>query len=301
MENFLFLPRGLAAALSDISFAAIFGLVIASLWMQSDGEERLHVRLRGGLQICTAAMLLALIAQTYLLTATMTGSSGLTAVWGQCAGVMTGTHAGRVLLCSGCVTLALIGLLVVQRKWQLRVQTWTLLTGLVVLAAIRAATGHPAADGDFTLAEFVQCIHLLSIATWAGGIIAAGFFVVPALLRAQQDEAIVAFLRPLSRTVAIALVLVVLSGIYNSYRGLNGSVTPLLHTQWGGLLDLKVLLVCIAVAMGASNRRMLLKSRDLPPLPILRLAQMLRAESVVMMLILLVSAFLANSPPPASF
>jgi putative copper resistance protein D len=300
MENFLFLPKALAAALSDVTFAANFGLVIVSLWLQGDSEKRLHRDLRHRLNVCTAAMLLALIAQAYLLTATMIGSSAFAAVCGQFAGVMTGTHAGRVLLCNGCVILALIGLLLVQRGWQTRTQTWTLLAILVTLAAARAAIGHPAADGDFTLPEFAQFIHLISIATWAGGIITAGFFVLPALHRAEQDEAIVAFLRKLSRTVTVALVLVILSGIYNSYRGLDGSMAPLLRTQWGGLLDIKVFLVCIAVAMGASNRRMLRRSQGRSAQQISRLAVVLRVEASMMVLILLVSALLANSPPASS-
>jgi putative copper resistance protein D len=300
MENFLFLPKALAAALSDVTFAANFGLVSVSLWLQSDSEKRLHRHLRYGLNVCTTTMLLALIAQAYLLTATMIGSSAFTAVCGQFAAVMTETHAGRVLLCNGCVTLALIGLLLVQRGWQTRTQVWTLLAMLVTLAAARAAIGHPAADGDFTLPEFAQFIHLISIATWAGGIITAGFFVLPALHRAEQNEAIVAFLRKLSRTVTAALVLIVLSGIYNSYRGLDGSMAPLLRTQWGGLLDIKVFLVCIAVAMGASNRRMLCRSQALSAQQISRLAVVLRVEGVMMVFILLMSALLANSPPASS-
>lgn len=300
MDNFLFLPRALAAALSDIAFAASFGLVIVSLWLQSDNEERLHGRLQRGLIVCTAATLLALAAQTYLLTATMVGSSGFAAVCGQFVAVMTGTHAGCVFLCNCCLTLALLILLVLQRGWKTRANTWTLLAVLITLAAIRAATGHPASGGDFTLPEFVQFFHLISIATWAGGIIAAGFFVLPALLRSQKNEAIEEFLFTLSRTVTIALLAVVLSGIYNSYRGLDGSVAPLLRTQWGGLLDLKVFLVCIAVAMGASNRRILRRGRVLSSKQISRLSLVLRAEGVVMVLILLVSALLANSPPADS-
>jgi len=304
MDNFLFLPRALAAALSDIAFAASFGLVIASLWLQSDSEEQLYGRLRCGLELSASAMLLALFAQTYLLTATMVGSSGFAAVCGQFVAVMTGTHAGHVLLCNCCVTLALLVLLIVRRGWRTRAKTWTLLGVLVILAATRAATGHAAADGDFRLPEFVQFFHLISIATWAGGVIAAGFFVVPALLRDEQSEAnaetITAFLLKLSSAVTVALLVVVLSGIYNSYRGLDGSVAPLLHTQWGGLLDIKSFLVCVAVAMGAINRRILRKGRELSWTQISRLAMILRVEGVVMMLILLVSALLANSPPPDS-
>jgi putative copper resistance protein D len=187
-----------------------------------------------------------------------------------------------------------------RRFRQSRTGTASLLSVLAVIAATRAATGHPAADGDFTLAELVQFVHLASIAIWSGGVIAAGFFILPELLHTQQIEAIRQFARRLSQTVTIALVLIVLTGVYNSYRGLGGSLVPLADTQWGILLDIKIVLVCLAITMGAFNRQMLQANRSLPALQAGRLARVLQIEAIVMMLVLGVSAFLANSPPVSS-
>jgi copper resistance protein D len=99
----------------------------------------------------------------------------------------------------------------------------------------------------------------LATALWAGSVIVAGIIVLPGMLRRLDIDRIAPFTRKLSRAVTVGLSLIVLSGIYNSYRGLGGSLTPLAGTQWGKVLDLKL--------------------------------------ALIMLLILTVSAWLANSPP----
>jgi putative copper resistance protein D len=300
MENFLFLPRSVAAALFDAAFAGASGLVVARLWLASDSGAKLAAGLQRRAVFCACAMLVALSAQALLSTATMIGSAGFGVIRGQFADVLTGTHAGRALLCNGGIALLLLVMVSLPRMWQSRGGTAFLLALLATLAATRAATGHPAADGDFTLPELMQFVHLASIAIWSGGVIAAGFFVLPELLRAEQGETMSKFAWRLSQTVTIALALIVLTGVYNSYRGLGGALGPLVGTQWGRLLDIKIVLVCVALAMGAFNRRALRASRSLSAVQARRVAVVLRMEAVVMLIILTVSALLANSPPASS-
>ncbi len=301
MDNFLLLPRTLTAAAFDIAFAGAIGLVIVGLWSELDPDEKLCRKLRNARRFCSIAMLVALAVQGLLLTATMTGSPLWREIRSQLALALTGTHAGRVLLCSFALALIFFALLLLYPGIKKRARTRWLLAALVGLAATRAETGHAAGDGDFRLAEWVQLAHLISIAIWAGSVMAAGFIVLPAMLRDQLTEPIGKFMRKLSRNVTIALVLIVLSGIYNSYRGLGGSLTPLVQTQWGYLLDIKIALVLVAVAMGASSRRMLQRNRILSLRQVSRLTVVLRIEAIVMLLILTVSACLANSPPANSF
>ena len=301
MDNFLLLPRTLAAAALDIAFAGSIGLVIAGLWSELDPAAKLYRKLRKAKRFCSIAMLVALPVQAWLLTATMTGSSLPREIRSQLVPVLTATHAGRVLLCSFALALIFFFLLLLYPGDSRRTGTQWLILALFGLAATRAATGHAAADGDFTLPEWVQLVHLVSIAIWAGSVMAAGFIVLPTMLRDRLTEPAGKFTRKLSRNVTIALALIVLSGIYNSYRGLGGSLTPLVHTQWGHLLDIKIALVLAAVAMGASSRRILQRNHILSLQQVSSLAVALRTEAIVMLLILTVSAWLANSPAANSF
>ena len=294
-ENFLFLPRALAAAIADIAFATLIGSIAASRWLCAS-DTSLRDRLRRAAVLSAVLLLLAFCVQGYLLTATMAVSAGSEAVWEQLAAVLTGTHAGRMqtALVGTCVLLIL--LVPFHSVWSAHFGSIALSAGLILLTALRAATGHAAGDGDFTLAEFVQFSHLASIAVWSGGVMTSAF-LVPAMLRGNLDHA-GPFLRRLSAAATIAVVVVIATGVYNSWHGLGGAAAPLAHTQWGFVLDIKALLVCIAMVLGTCNRRLLHSSERAAAVSASRLAKLLRAEAAVMLLILCISAVLANSPPP---
>jgi putative copper resistance protein D len=169
---------------------------------------------------------------------------------------------------------------------------------LALLAASRAASGHAAVDGGSSLAEISQFLHLASIAVWSGGVIASGLVVVPRLWRADRPEQVVTFTTRLSRVVTVALLVVVVTGAFNAYRGLGTSLLPLAHTQWGVLLTAKLALVLIAISIGAYNRRIVRAPVTFARTQAPQLVQALRWEAVVMLLILTISAFLANSATP---
>jgi putative copper resistance protein D len=297
MDNYLLLPRALAATLSDGSFAALFGIVLAGLWLTRQRPTALRTTLQRVSLACAALLLLALCGQAFLVTASMIGSMDPAAVRLQIRAVLTETHAGRNLIAQTCVVFPLMASLAFRRMHTTSAHPWLLLTLATLLAAVRAASGHPASDGDFTLPEYMQFLHLTSIAVWSGSVIVAGLLVLPSLLRDRDHDAIGQFLRKLSGTVTAALLFVILSGVYNAWHGLGGSLRPLAGTQWGYLLDAKLVLVLAALALGFLNRRTLRRNPALSLKLAASLTTMLLTEAVVMLLILTVSAFLANSPP----
>jgi putative copper resistance protein D len=300
MDNFLFLPRALAAAAFDTSFAGAVGVLAACLWLNGSGDKAIPavlVSLQRALILCAACMVLILPLQLWVLTGTMVGSSSVAQIAPQLAGVLTGTHAGRVLI--PAFTFAVLLLVFSTITASVRHNRGVILGLIFVtgLAAMRSASGHPAADGDFTLSEGVQLIHLSSIAVWGGGVMVAGLLVLPPLLRSQSFEIMTRFAGRLSYAVTYALLAVMLSGIYNAWRGLGGRLPPLIHTQWGALLDLKTVLVLTALALGATNRLLLRRNSVLLEPDAAYLTQWMRLEALVMVGILAVSGFLANSPP----
>jgi putative copper resistance protein D len=251
-------------------------------------------------------MLLLLTIQTWLLTASMIGSSSLPAVRAQLTEVLTATHAGRVLIPQTALTLLLLltaSLRGIAAKSQ-AIGIYTALTLTATLICVRAASGHAAAQGDFTLPELVQFLHLSSIAIWAGGVMIAGLSVVPQLLRSQAATNPTAhlthFAHRLSRTSLYAVLLVAITGIYKAWIGLDGSLHPLARSQWGILLTIKSALVILALAIAARNRQILRRNHPLLEPDAALFAQWLKAEAIVMLLILTLSGFLANSPPPST-
>jgi putative copper resistance protein D len=297
MDNFLLLPRALAATLSDAVFAALVGIALVRLWLGQQVFLELQEKQRRVSLACAALLLLALCGQAVLATASMIGSTDPAAVRLQLGAVLTETHTGRNLIAQGCVAILLLPLLTLRRSRDTAADAWTLLALVTLLAAVRSASGHASSEGDFTLREFVQFVHLASIAAWAGSVIIAGLLALPTLLRERLTDTIGQLMRRLSSTVTIALAFVVLSGVYNAWHGLGGSLHPLANTQWGYLLDAKLVLVLAALAMGFLNRRLLRRNQTLTLKEAASLTTMMLAETVVMLLILTVSAFLANSAP----
>ena len=222
MNNFLFFPRALAASLFDVAFAVTSGLTLTRLWLRTDAMPQVDRRLLRGLMLGGVIMPIALVAQAWLLTATMLGSSVSSSVCDQLPFVLTQTHSGKALLSSGLVVIAFLLVISLRRA---RGDVLLPIGLLTILATTRAAAGHAAADGDFTLSEFVQLVHVASIAIWSGGVIAAGYVVIPTMISANQTEAVTQFMRKMSYTITVAYPsdrakrhLQLLSGLRWAYR-----------------------------------------------------------------------------------
>ena len=290
MDNFLFLPRAFAAAVLNIGFACATGLVLLAVLI-----PREQPRIRRAMPAVWAAILVALLLQLWLTVATMTGSIEPSTMREAFTDVLAGTHAGIMVGCS--VVAAVLGLAC---SVTVRGKDWTrsAIAVLVLLAALRSASGHSAVDGFFSATEFVQFLHLASTAVWSGGIIVSSMFVFKHGKQVGDAVEISVYMRTLSRVATVCVAIVLLTGVYNSYRSVGRSFTLPDHSQWGGFLIAKVLLVCLALGMGAYSRSIVHAPIEMSAASLSRLAMALRLEAAAMVLILAVSALLANSPMP---
>ena len=93
------------------------------------------------------------------------------------------------------------------------------------------------------------------------------------------------------------MALVVLSGMVRGYTTIAGDFRALVHTSWGLALVAKLCMVVVALTLGAVNR-LSLRQPEWPKSRRLRSARVLRAEAVAMLAVLILSATLANLPPP---
>jgi putative copper resistance protein D len=298
MENFLLLPRAVVASLFDIGMAGLIGVSLARLWLNCGVEgESIILALRRAFLVCAALMVSTLPLQLWLLTATMVGSSSAGEVARQLMDVLMQTHAGRVLIPDFALSFLLLLVSAIPSLARRRSGIFLGIAQAVTLLVFRSASGHAAADGDFTVSELVQFLHLASICAWAGGVMIAGAIVLPRLISLNRVDEITDFGRRLSRTSSVAVLFVSLSGVYNAWRGLGSSLHPLFHSQWGSLLVLKSGLVGTALALGASNWLILRGEGRLSTRDATRFASRVRVEAAVLLAVLLVSGWLAGSPP----
>ncbi|WP_053639482.1 copper resistance protein CopC [Streptomyces sp. NRRL F-4707] len=119
----------------------------------------------------------------------------------------------------------------------------------VALALTWAAAEHAAAGPQVPVAMASSVLHLLATAVWLGGLAA-----LLTTLRASRSAPGAATVVRFSRTAFAAVTVLVVTGVYQSWRGL-GSWQALTATTYGRLLLAKVVLAAVLLGAAAVSRR----------------------------------------------
>ncbi|HWE50805.1 MAG TPA: CopD family protein [Bryobacteraceae bacterium] len=290
----------LFAALSDAAYAGAVGCLLAIRWLDDPSPGANAVRPSGLVRVylaSLAALILCHLVRPWLLAAGMSGSSGFVSNLAFIPTVLSSTHMGRVwYFDSVAVAVLLVATLFAARTGR-RAPAWPFVLALVLFAGAKAASGHPAGAGNSPLPEISMGFHFLSIALWAGIVIASGLVVIPHLAHSAEPEALWRYGRILSRTITWNLPVILLSGVYISYSELDGALSGLWLSGWGNILIAKLILVGLALALGALTRFRCVQ-RPATGERAKLMVQLVRAEAVVMILILCISGLLANTAPP---
>lgn len=278
----------LANGVADVAFSLSLGAFAAFTWktLPVTYDRKLFVL------IGLAALLIAIAqpVQLVVLTAGMTGAARFAELVPQFRDVLS-THAGWILLPQTVAAgVAAVAALIPSPR---RLRLALVAVSLLALSFFRAASGHAASDGNYSLRELAQWIHLVATAVWAGGVILSAR-LLPSFRETDLQHANGCRLSVQSAT---AIVFILLSGIWNTWLGVDGDIRGALHTRWALLLGIKLLFVLAALALGATNRRTLQQ----PPTAqtMRRLCVTLRVEAVAMLVILMLSAWLGSVAPAA--
>lgn len=292
------------------SVAAVGGLVLAALLVPRDLPDGDVLR-RRALRLAGAAAGVWLAAEALrvvLLTSSLLGVPATAVPPRAVLDVLVGLAPGRAAL----VTAVLLLLVVVgsrlrtdrpgparfpsarfpSARWHSPV---LLVLALAALLSPVVLAGHSAGSGDHALAVTSLAVHVVTAATWVGGLGAV-------LLLARTSP------RPgpvVRRFSALALGCVVLLGVSGvvSAAVLTGARSPaalaaLLGSGYGALLLVKTGALALLVAAGALHRRRTVTALEAGrPRAFARLAA---AEVVLMGLTIAVAVALAASPPPVA-
>ena len=240
----LWLAQVVIAALADIAFACTLGGALLSVWLLKENATAPVSPARFGwvrarrLSIGGAIVLaVADLVLVWLQAASMSGAP-LFDAFAPVVTVVTGTHAGVgwAIAFAGSVLL-ILATISANAKGSPRLGLFAV--GALVAAAGKASVGHAADAGAFSLAEGVQTIHLLATAVWGGVVIAGAWRVLPALGTSLARAFLIRIAGKMSTMAVIAVSLVILTGIYNAWRGLGGSAETLETSGWGHVLVVK--------------------------------------------------------------
>lgn len=289
----------LFAALSDAAYVGVTGCLVATRWLVDTFPGTNAVRPPSIVRLyraSLAALIVCHIVRPWLAAASMSGSSGFTSNLALIPTILSSTHVGRVWYVNSFAVAALLVATLLRMRAGRRVADWPFVLALILMALAKAASGHPAAAGDFSLPEISMLLHYLSIAVWSGVIIVSGLLILPYLAEFSDPNTVWRYGRILSRTITWILPVILLSGVFISYRELNGKLNGLWLSGWGKILIAKLILVALALTLGALTR---FRCVQCPPTNrrAALMVRLVRAEAAVMIVILCVSGLLANTAP----
>jgi putative copper resistance protein D len=298
------------AVFSDAAYALVIGTLLAGRWLVAAREHQVgdlslnQFLLRRLLLPSVAVLILAHLVHPWFLAASMSGSDDFRTNLGTIPMILSSTHQGTLWYVNSAALIALVAVTVVGRVRRNGVVAAVIFATLCLIAFAKAASGHAADEGDFTLLELCQLVHILATAIWAGAILVSGLVVAPRLSRCAPRlsrsagfAALWSYAGLLSKTVTWALGALLVSGIYTSDRELGNSLTALRTSAWGKILLIKLAFVVAAIALGAMNRLLCLK-RPATAERSLLLRRLLMTEALLMVCILCLSGLLGSTAPP---
>jgi putative copper resistance protein D len=302
----VFLLSVLLAILSDAAYALIIGALLTGRWLSALGTSTKHPAAAAPafaprsrhrlLLVCIAALLLAHLIHPWFIAASMSGSIRFAENLALIPTILSSTHQGKLWYINSFALLALFAATLFAPASKKAIVTGITLAALVLIAFAKASSGHAADQGDFTLTELSQLLHILSTAVWAGAVLVSGFFVLARLGQPADTAALWIYGNRLSKTVTWALIALLVSGIFTADKELNNSWPALWASAWGKILLIKVAFVLIALFLGSVSRFLCLQ-RSATGKRAALLARLLFAEAVTMLFVLCLSGLLANTAP----
>ncbi|MGW7238687.1 copper resistance CopC/CopD family protein [Streptomyces sp. NPDC054804] len=129
----------------------------------------------------------------------------------------------------------------------------------VALALTWATAEHASAGIQVPLAMTSSVLHLLAMSLWLGGLTA----LLTTLYRATATPLPAAVVTRFSRVAFASVTVLVVTGVYQSWRGL-GSWQALTDTTYGRLLLMKLAAVTLLLAAASQSRRWTAKLAGVP-------------------------------------
>ncbi|MDR5853675.1 CopD family protein [Caballeronia sp. LZ062] len=294
----------LFAAFSDVAFACTLGAVLLRGWLHREqalatasAAQRAWRRASALGLLAALVFMLCGFVSLWLQSAAMSGASILDAgssLWL----VATATHAG-IGWAASIAGGALLALAAATSRPFGAARYGVAALGALIAASGKAAIGHAADAGAFSIAEGVQLLHLLATGVWGGVVIAGAAVVLPALDASTARASLLRVVVRMSRVATLAVAVVIATGLFNAWRGTGGSAAPLTQSGWGHALIVKAALVAAALALGALNRWSALPQlqRTASTTDAHTVINLMRVEALLMAGVFLAASVLSHSLP----
>ncbi|MFG3095250.1 copper resistance CopC/CopD family protein [Streptomyces sp. NPDC048202] len=167
------------------------------------------------------------------------------------------TRPGELLLARLALLLVAAGCALCLRRWPVP-RPYAVTTGAILAVALAltwSAAEHASAGIQVPLAIASTTLHLLATAAWLGGLAA----LLLTLRAGLPPQVVTRF----SRMALTSVIVLVVTGVYQSWRGL-GSWQALTDTTYGRVLLAKLAAVTLLLTVAAWSRRWTARLADVP-------------------------------------
>ena len=173
--------------------------------------------------------------------------------------------------------------------------------GLAVTVSF-AVWGHATELSPTAISLAADAIHATAAALWLGGLV--GLVMVLSVRTPETVRATAGIIGRFSRMAFWSVIALTLAGLTLTITGSGASLNSILTTTWGQLVLAKIGLTLIVVLIAAWNRRTLVPSLTSPTENTDELAvrwatllRTIRAEAVLLVAVLALTAIVVNVPP----
>lgn len=275
--------RTICIWLMDLSLALLAGSAILNV-------KAKHPRLR---KLAIAGLLLlAVVTPAYLLaTAASFTEQPLPDAISQIPLVLTHSQTGRLVwpLAAGWLLMSMALFGHISRTATVVVA----LSGFVLAAWARAASGHAGDNGLFMAAVMIHTVHIVAACSWAG-LLAAYLTLGNKAASANHGEVI----RYLSEMALLCLLTVMFTGLADVLRIVEAAgKTSFLTSGYAADLGVKLLLAAGAAGLGGLNRFLVMPGIGESPKLQHRFMVIALLETVVLGLVMLLGVQLGSSMP----
>jgi copper resistance protein D len=254
--------HGITAWLELISLAFCIGLLVCRLLVfppSALAEFPEHGDLPGRawrlFGIALAVIFAGSAVDLFIRAAGMSGRP-VSAVFPVMSTVLFQTHYGRVWIVRiAAVLLLSFFLWSGLRHRDSRIFLVSALALAVFIASTRSASGHASDAGDFSMAEIMDWLHIVAASVWGGGLFVLSVVILPEIIRPDDFPAplLASVASRFSRLAGIAVGVLALTALYNAWLHV-GSLEGLWLTPYGLTVVVKILLFFLLINLGAFNR-----------------------------------------------
>lgn len=277
---------GVARWLGYAGSALLLGVLVVLAWCWPEGRgSRASVLLWSGVGVLAVGAVLEL-----LLKGPYDASLGVSAICrGDLVWEVLGTTYGRAVLVRFLLALVGAGLILRPNRWVIGL--WALAVGVTF-----GLSGHAAAGSQRALTLLSETVHAVAASIWLGGLALL-------LTVALRSGAALEVARRFSRLAFGCVVAVVVTGLFQTWRGVGWSWGALSGTEYGHVLLFKLAVVVYVLFLAGLSRAWVwrtIESAAEPDVPLL--ARTVGGEAFGLVVVLaLTSGLVATEPARTAY